>query len=150
MGSVELLAGRLIGQDSAPLIYALEEHPAYLGRMRAFLTGLSEGRWRSVVSTLTLVEVLVHPIRQGDRALADRYRTLLLDTRGIRVVPLSTAIAEEAARLRAVYNLRTPDAVQLATAITEGASHFLTNDRRLARVTEIAVLQLDDLPPPGA
>ena len=41
-------------------------------------------------------------------------------------------IAEEAARLRAKNNLRTPDCVQIATAITAGATSFLTKDTQLA------------------
>ncbi|WP_225896572.1 type II toxin-antitoxin system VapC family toxin [Amazonocrinis nigriterrae] len=41
------------------------------------------------------------------------------------------AIAETAAQLRADSNLRTPDAIQIATAIRAGASFFVTNDARL-------------------
>ncbi|MDP9411617.1 MAG: hypothetical protein M3P70_14200 [Actinomycetota bacterium] len=46
----------------------------------------------------------------------------------------------EAARLRADHNQRTPDAVQPATAISQGAGSFLTNDTGLERATEIRVL----------
>ena len=37
------------------------------------------------------------------------------------------------------------DALQVAVAIRENCQAFLTNDRRLARVTELSVLVLDDL-----
>ena len=138
--------GSVVGLDSAPLIYALEENPSYIPGMRAFLQALYEGHFRTVTSTVTLVEVLTHPIRQGNLALVARYEEFLLNTAGLAMLDLSVPAAREAARLRAEYNLRTPDAVQLATAITEGASHFLTNDSRLARVTELRVLVLDSLP----
>jgi predicted nucleic acid-binding protein len=39
-----------------------------------------------------------------------------------------------AARLRAQYNLRTPDALHVATARNEGAEWLVTNDHRLRRV----------------
>ena len=60
-----------------------------------------------------------------------RYREILLNAENLTTALLSHEIAEEAARLRAEYNIRTPDAIQMATAIHEGASFFLTNDARL-------------------
>jgi predicted nucleic acid-binding protein len=59
--------------------------------------------------------------------------------------PVSLAIADSAARLRARYNLRTPDALHVATAINAGCQAFLTNDNTLKRVTELSILILDDL-----
>jgi len=41
--------------------------------------------------------------------------------------------------------LHLPDAFQIAVAIREGCEAFLTNDRRLTRVTDLRVLVLDDL-----
>jgi predicted nucleic acid-binding protein len=41
--------------------------------------------------------------------------------------------------------MRLPDAFQLAVAIEERCEAFLTNDRRLARVTDLRVLVLDDI-----
>lgn len=55
------------------------------------------------------------------------------------------AVAEQAALLRAKYNLRTPDAVQLATAVEVRADYFFTNDDRLKLVREITVVTLSDL-----
>ncbi len=54
-------------------------------------------------------------------------------------------IADTAAELRARFRLRTPDALQLATAIETGCGAFLTNDHASRRVTDIRVLILDDL-----
>jgi hypothetical protein len=47
----------------------------------------------------------------------------------------TTYVAERAAELRARYNLRTPDALQVATALVRRCEAFLTNDARLKRVT---------------
>jgi predicted nucleic acid-binding protein len=65
--------------------------------------------------------------------------------RSLTIAGISPKIAEQAARLRASYNLRTPDAIQLATAIEAGASTFLTNDQRLTSIMEIQILVLDSL-----
>ena len=53
----------------------------------------------------------------------------------------------EAADLRARFNLRTPDAIQVATAIIAGAQAFITNDARLKSVTEIPVLLISAFAP---
>ena len=55
------------------------------------------------------------------------------------------AIADTAARLRAEHGLRTPDALQAATAIRRGATAFLTNDAGLVRVSEVEVAVLERL-----
>ena len=85
-------------------------------------------------------------LRNGREDLANAYREILLRSPALRAIPLDQQAAEAAARLRAVYNLRTPDAIQIATAIQSGASHFLTNDITLAQVSGISVFLLDDLP----
>lgn len=54
-------------------------------------------------------------------------------------------MAETAAQLRAKYGLKTPDALQIATALEHHADYFLTNDHRLNSVTEINVITLLDI-----
>ena len=49
-----------------------------------------------------------------------------------------------AAELRANYSIKTPDAIQIATAIIHGANNFLTNDPALKRIDSINVLVLDE------
>jgi predicted nucleic acid-binding protein len=98
-----------------------------------------------VTSTVTLVEVLVHPLRQGNTILAQEYREILLNQESLTLVELTPDIAETAAQLRASYNLRSPDSIQRATAICEGASFFLTNDARLPSLPRLTVLVLDNL-----
>jgi predicted nucleic acid-binding protein len=70
---------------------------------------------------------------------------MLLNASHVTTVRVSQVIAEEAARLRANYSLRTPDAIQLATAIRSGASFFLTNDSKLPSLTSLNVLILNRL-----
>jgi predicted nucleic acid-binding protein len=53
--------------------------------------------------------------------------------------------AEQAARLRAVYGLRLPDALQIAFAVESGCQAIVCNDHSMRRVTELPVLVLDDL-----
>ncbi|WP_147068735.1 type II toxin-antitoxin system VapC family toxin [Microcystis aeruginosa] len=59
------LQGQVVGLDTAPLIYLMEQNQAYLGLVRAFFGAVSRGEFQVVTSTLTLTEVLVHPLRSG-------------------------------------------------------------------------------------
>ena len=60
-------------------------------------------------------------------------------------VEVSSAIAEQAARLRATHNIRTPDAIQINAALNAGATYFFTNDIRLPEIQSIKILSLDSL-----
>jgi predicted nucleic acid-binding protein len=63
----------------------------------------------------------------------------------LSVVPVTDDIAERAAFLRASQNLKTPDALQLATALLSGANFFLTNDQSLSSIQDVPILILDRL-----
>jgi predicted nucleic acid-binding protein len=126
------LQDQVVGLDTAPLIYFIEQNEAYLEKVRAFFQAMNQGEFQVVTSTLTLTEVLVHPLRSGNVALAEQYRDIVLEQENLITVPVSVEISEIAAQLRATHNLRTPDAIQVGTAMQRGASFFLTNDARLA------------------
>ncbi len=110
-----------------------------------FFETLSEGNLRAVTSTITLLEVLVQPYRYGNKKLAEKYREILLYSDNLLTFPVSNEIADKAAELRARYRIRTPDAIQIATALHGEASMFLTNDRNLKRVQEIDIITLFDI-----
>jgi predicted nucleic acid-binding protein len=65
-----------------------------------------------------------------------RLQKVLTNFPHLEIIPLSTAIASDAARLRADHGIRTPDAIHLATAIDHGAAGFITNDIKLQRLQD--------------
>ena len=77
--------------------------------------------------------------------MAEEYRDILLNSANLSTAGISEIVAERAAKLRAEYDVRTPDAIQLALAIEEGASFFVTNDTRLPELSPLKLLVLDDL-----
>jgi predicted nucleic acid-binding protein len=145
VGWVAPLHGAVIGLDTAPLIYFIESHPVYAPKVEPLFTAADRGDLRIVTSFVTLLEVLVLPLRTGKEDLANEYRNILLRSRGLTTVPIGQNIVEEAARLRAVHNLRTPDAIQLSTAICSGALFFVTNDGGLPAVPPLSLIVLDKI-----
>ena len=134
-----------VGLDTSPFIYFVERNPLYVDIMREVFKRLTNGDFRARSSVITLTEVLVQPLRQNNQTLADEYRNLLYNGINFKLLPLNSSIAETAAQLRARYNLRTPDALQIATALENGCDAFLCNDKNLKRVTELKILILDEI-----
>lgn len=138
------LQRKTVGLDTAPLIYFIEEDPAYIETVKLFFEAMDRGEFLVVTSTVTLLEVLVHPLRSNNRELATDYRDILLNSK-LMTLEVSSAIAEQAAQLRAAHNIRTPDAIQVSAALNAGATHFFTNDVRLPEIPSIQILSLDAL-----
>jgi predicted nucleic acid-binding protein len=137
------LTGRSVALDSVPLIYYVEAHPLFFERLQPFFEALEKRRFEAVTSTVTIVEVLVHPLRFKRTKLVEAYHELFMTY--LRVIDLSSVIAEKAATLRAAHNLKTPDAIHIATALDQEADFFLTNDAKLSRLPQPQVLVLADL-----
>jgi predicted nucleic acid-binding protein len=98
-----------------------------------------------VGASIVLAELLVQPFRSNNQGLVNRYETILMNSHHFRLEPVTNAISRTAADLRAHYNLRTPDAIHIATAIDAGCEAFLTNDLGLKRVANLKILVVDEL-----
>ena len=144
MGLVDEIRGQKICIDTAPVIYFIEENPKYRNVIRPVFVEIDLGNIEAITSTITLLEVLVHPLRVGNETLAGKYREILLFSEGLTTIEILHEISEIASRLRAKYSIRTPDAIQIAVGIRYGASKFLTNDPNLKKVSDIEVLVLGD------
>ncbi len=142
---------RQLGFDTPPLIYLVERHADYFDCLLFIMRAVDQGSIEGLTSTISLTEVLVQPLRKGSTDLVRRYEAVLTQSKNFRVESFTPKTARLAADLRARYNVRTPDAMQVATALEAGCDAFVTNDKDLRRVTEIAVWIVDDLelPPPS-
>lgn len=142
---IQNFSSKVVCLDTAPLIYFIEGHSTYQPILARLFDFNDRGGFSFVTSTVTLLEVLVKPLREGQTAVAKQYRDILTNAKGIEITDVTAATAEQAAFLRAKYNLRTPDAIQLATALELGADYFLTNDSRLKSISEISVVTVPEL-----
>ncbi len=131
--------------DTWPLIYFVEQHPIYHPTCRAVFERIDTGDLSGVTTALTLTEVLTVPLHAGNTVIEKLYRDILQHSRNFTLLMIDTPIADRAAQLRALYNLRTADALQMGAALAAGCQVFLTNDAHLTRVPELRVLLVDDL-----
>jgi predicted nucleic acid-binding protein len=134
----------LVALDTCIFIYAIEQHPVFAPTINPLFDLLADGHLRAVTSLLTLLEVLVLPLRQGHPELAAEYRKILTESSSLQLAPIDRNVVEQAADLRARYAIKLPDALQLATAKVARADVFLTNDKMLQRCTDVNVVLLDE------
>jgi predicted nucleic acid-binding protein len=141
-----LITGRIVAFDTAPLIYYIEENEDFVHLVEELFELIDAGTATGLTSVLTLLEVLVKPRREGLIDVAEKYRTILTNSANITLYPVDGAVCEIAAELRSKYSwLRTPDAIQIATAIEHRAQTVVTNDQRWNRITELEVIVLQDI-----
>ena len=136
---------RLIALDTSIFIYQLEANARYLPLTDRIFTWLEEPDSQAVTSTITMTELLVQPYRDSDEQRVDEFYGLLTTYPNLTWVAPSLQSADVAARLRALYRLRTPDALQAAAAEHSGATGLITNDPAFERVKAFETLVLDRL-----
>jgi len=135
---------RRVALDTSVVIYAVEANPKYFNLASRVFNWL-ESDGHAVTSTLTMTEALVRPYRVYDIQAVDKFYSFLLTYPHLEWVAPTLRIADRAAQIRAEHNLRTPDAIQAATAAVSGATALITNDPIFRRIEFLNVLILDEM-----
>ena len=115
--------------DTNLFIYLFEGSAVFGGQVASLREKMLRRGDQLVTSTLTLGEVLVKPMKEGDTKLLKEYADVLPAVAVL--LPFDTKAATVYAQLRGDSGLRAPDAIQLACAASFGVDLFVTNDTRL-------------------
>lgn len=145
MGLLAAVQGHRNYLDTNIWIYALEGYPEFLQPLTDLFAAIDRGVVQAVTSELTLAEVLVKPFMDGstDRQIA--YRQAIRSSQFLQVISVSREILIEAAELRANSQIKLPDAIHIATALSMQCSTLLTNDHRLPAIENLNVLLLSEI-----
>ncbi len=144
MGTLAIPDSSLVYVDTAIVIYSVEKVPDYFSALEPLWLRLKVGTLKMISSELTLMETLVLPLRNKRFDLIRAYESLLLAS-DLQAFPITQAVLKEAAQLRALTSLRTPDAIHAATAMGENCSIFLTNDADFRKVPDLPVVVLSEV-----
>lgn len=137
----KLLAAQRLALDSMIFIYLLEGNEKYFSLVETIFELLEEGKITAITSIITPLEVLSTPKLLGHPDQISLYARFFQQEKNLTVCQLDWAVMEIASSLRRNFNLRTPDAIQLATAKINNATIFLTNDDNYKKI-----IKLKDLP----
>ena len=144
MGQLVFAPNDVLYLDTAPIIYSIEKHADFWALMQPVWKASQAGEIRLMTSELALLETLVAPIKNNDYLLTAAYEQLLTQTE-IRLLPVSAKVLRAAAKLRASFGLKTPDAIHAATAIENNCNSFVSNDAGFRRVSNLNAQILKDL-----
>lgn len=145
MGLIKKFENKTVFLDTAPLIYYIEENKGYAKVLDKLFEANSQNKFQFSTSVLTLMEILVQPIRMNAAKLVKEYENIICNSTTIDIYDFNIEIAKKAAKIRAEYGFKTPDSIQLATSISTNSDYFLTNDKQLKSFKEIEIIILDEI-----
>jgi predicted nucleic acid-binding protein len=135
---------RRIAVDTSILIYHMEANARYRAVADAVFSWVEKAGHEAVTSTITMTELLVPAYRESDERRVEEFYGLLSTYPNLQWLAPDLETADLAAKLRAQYRLRTPDALQAATALRATATGLITNDPVFARIREFETAILDE------
>lgn len=142
----KLLKGhQVVGLDTMLFIYSMEARSPYIPFLRSIFYYIERGLTKGVTSIITLTEVLIKPLKDQNIKAVKDYKFLLNNFPNLRMVNIDPKLAEKGAELRARYGIRIPDALQLASAIENQATIFLSNDYNLKKIKEIEIVLVKEM-----
>jgi predicted nucleic acid-binding protein len=139
-----------VGLDSSIFIYQFEAHPNYSQLTQAIFDEIEFVRLSGIASVITLMELTVRPWQLKEEEVVREYEAYLVNFPNLALIAIDRVVARKAAQLRAAYQLRPADALQVAACLSQQGEAFITNDHRLARLGDVLdILVLDDFLQPN-
>ena len=136
------MRGRRVYVDTNAFIYLLEGVPKYGDAVAELLAASERHELFACTGDASHAELLVKPMRDGNSASVGVIDALFAQTRMLQVLPHDAKVFRLAASLRASHRLRFIGALNMATALSQRCSHFVTNDGDFAGVDGIEVVLL--------
>lgn len=136
---------RFVGLDTMGFIYHFEKNEIYQPFTIALFNSIESGVIKAVTSIITLLEVLVKPKKEENKNLIEEYKFIFQTFPNLKIIYLDEKIADVASSLRAKYNIKTPDAIQVASAILSGAKAFVTNEPSLKRIDNLDIIIMKEM-----
>jgi len=139
---MNLKQAKLVGLDTNIFVYQFAKHPDFFTPTRRLFQLLEQSHLKGVTSIITLTEILALPAPQE---ILTEIEETFFSTPNLNILDVDGNIAKEAASIRRDYRYRSPDAIQLATALLAKADRFITNDKRLTSFRGVKIQLLSEL-----
>lgn len=141
-------AGR-VHIDARVLGLHLAASSRHVDLTRLLFAGLRAGEFVAQTSAVSIFQIVVEPYRRGDEETAEKAERCLSALPGLEILPVTSAVARQAAQVRAQLGGRTERALQLATALDGGANVFLTDRSAIRRIAGMQLETLEAFLPRG-
>lgn len=127
--------------DACILIYWLELKEPYYSKFIAQLAEINEiyPQNEIYISRLSYLECLVKPMQQKNKDLVQQYESIFTNGE-MQIVELSEDCIKIATQIKVKYQLKTPDALQVASAmLLDDPAIFISNDISLKKIKELEI-----------
>ena len=141
-------SGKTILLDTNCFIYYFEDNLNYSDKLENVFTNIQDGSNKAFMSIISFMELLVKPKKDNNVSIENRYKLILTNYPNLSIVDMEYNIADIASRLRANYNIKTPDAIIFVTAISMNVDYIITNDIKLKNICDnegIGMLSIKDI-----
>lgn len=139
------IVGKRVYVDTNILIYLFEGFPEYRHLIQEIADCIDSGDITLFTGEITIAELLVMPFKKNDSKLIHFYTDALNNKDFITLIPTTQKVYLKTAFLRATFpKMKTPDSMQVASAIEGRADIFITNDVGIKVPDEIQKLVLRD------
>jgi predicted nucleic acid-binding protein len=128
--------------DACVIIYWLESVEPFYGKLINTLQNLHTQYPQATfaVSRLSCLECRIKPLRENNQFLLDLYDQFFT-AKNLSIIELNAQVIDTATHLRVQYRLRTPDALQAASALAiTGNKCLITGDVKFKNIQELQVL----------
>jgi predicted nucleic acid-binding protein len=124
--------------DTNIVVYLIERTPDIGPIAARRVQSLIANGQRLVVSDLVRMECRVRPLRADDAVTLSAFDGYFASD-DVEVTPITGAVCDRAAAIRAQYRFSPMDSLHLAAAVEHGCQRFLTHDLRLETFSDIAM-----------
>lgn len=138
---------KIIGADSMLFSYYFYGETPYANLAEVIIDRLAGNKLTIHTSIISYLEPLSYPELEKDVDRLSYIKGFFLNQENLQIHNLDPELADEAGRLRRVYKLSTPDAVQYASAAIRNTQIFISNDNHFQRLRgkeKIEILLLDE------
>ena len=145
MGIKEKIKGKRVYVDTNILIYLFEGFQDYRHLIQEIADCIDNGEITLFTGEITIGEIMVMPFKKNDTTLINHYTNALNDKAFISLIPTTQDVYLKTAYLRATLpRMKTPDSIQLASAIIGKTDIFITNDSGISVPNQIEKILLRD------
>ena len=121
--------------DANLIIYLIDQNAQYAPVVKAWLAA---NPCDLASSDLGRLEALILPVRNQDQQRIAEFEAFF--QAGIKyMAPFTRAVYDRAIQIRAVLNLKAPDALHMAAAIESSCDVYVTKDHHFKKCTGITV-----------
>lgn len=142
MGVTTQITGKRVYFDTNIFIYIFEGSPEYQSSVKTILELAESEDIEIFTNEITLGELLVFPFKNKLEGIARTYIEALNNPDFVTLTPTTQDIHIKAAKMRAQYGMKYPDAVHVASALSSGCDVFLSNDRKIKDIPNLEMVYI--------